>query len=236
MDSSGKDGMMKVAGPWAAFYKSGAGNIYPDENLIRLVRGKYAEIPRSGRMLDVGFGIGGNLLFFAQSGFEAHGLEVSEESIKAAKELGSRAGAELQLGLLTSTELPYPDDHFDLVLSWNAVYYYGKRPLVVKAVEEFRRVLHPDGVLLMSVIHPNSFMVPRLSGDLGEGANRIDRESPHDTRLGMEIFYEGSSSGWRRILACFQEIEEGYAEADLFVPNRRDAWRLFLARKGTVTE
>jgi len=37
------------------------------------------------------------------------------------------------------------------------------------------------------------------------------------------------------LLSGFQDVEEGYAEADLFVPERRDAWRLFLARKGAAS-
>ena len=224
---------MKGSERWAAFYRTGTGNVYSDENLLRLVRGKYAPVPRSGRVLDVGFGIGGNLIMLAQSGYEAHGLEVSQESIEAARTLASQAGVDLHLGLLTGTGLPYPDEHFDILVSWNAVYYYGARPLVFEAIEEFRRVLRPGGVLLISMIHPNSFMARRLSDDLGNGTHRIDRESPHDTRFGMEIFYDGTSSGWRSLLAGFQEIEEGYAESDLFVPQRRDAWRLFLARKGS---
>lgn len=234
MSASGQDNMTQVAEKWGSFYGAGAGNVYPDENLVRLIKGEYADIPGSGRVLDVGFGIGGNLVFLAQAGFEAHGLEVSEESVKAAEELSAQMAVDLHLGLLTSTDLPYPDCHFDMIVSWCAIYYYGQRQLIVDAVQEFHRALRPGGVLLMSVTHPNSFMVRRLSDDLGEGTRRIDRDSHHDNRLGMEIFYDPTSSGWRRILAGFQEVEEGYFEVDLFNADRRDAWRLFLARKATA--
>lgn len=216
---------------WAAFYSAGAGNVYPDENIVRLLRGKYADVPRSGRALDVGFGRGANLVFLARSGFEAHGLEVSQASVDAALPLAAQAGVKLTVGLLSGTTLPYPDGYFDLILSWGAVYYYGARALVAEALNDFHRVLRPGGALLMSVIHPNSFMVRRLSDDLGDGAHRIDRDDPHDNRFGMQIFYDGTSSGWRRLLARFDEVDEGYAEIDLFAPKRRDAWRLFLARK-----
>ena len=173
---------------WGAFYRQGRGNVYPDENLVRLVRGKYADIPRSGRALDVGF-------------------EVSQDSIEAATQLAEQAGVTLQLGQLSGTHLPYPDGHFDLVISWGAVYYYGSRTLVTAAIQEFHRVIRDGGVLLMSVIHPNSFMVRRFSGDLGDGAHQIDREDPHDNRFGMTIFYDGSSSGWRRFISVFEDVE-----------------------------
>jgi SAM-dependent methyltransferase len=219
------------ADKWAAFYGSGQGNQLPDENLVRLVRGRYGEIPRSGRVLDVGFGRGANLIMFAHSGFECHGLEVSEESIEAAKELACRAGVNLSLGLLSGTGIPFPDNHFDIILSWGAVYYHGNRTLVAEAIKEFHRAIRVGGVLLMSVIHPNSFMVRRLSDDLGDSAHLIDREDPHDNRYGLKIFYEATSSGWRLLLSVFDEVEEGYAEIDLFAPKRRDAWRFLLARK-----
>ncbi len=73
MSSHGQDNNANGSERWAAFYRTGMGNVYPDENLVRLVKGRYAEVPRSGRVLDVGFGIGGNLIMLAQSGFEAHG-------------------------------------------------------------------------------------------------------------------------------------------------------------------
>lgn len=228
--------MLAGAEQWASFYRSGRGNVYPDENLVRLLKGNYADIPRVGRMLDVGFGRGANLVLFAQSGFDAHGLEVSEDSVKAGETLAAQRGVHLTLGLLRGTSLPYPDDYFDLVISWGAVYYHGTRSSVAAAIEGFYRVLRPGGVLLLSVIHPNSFMVRRLSNDLGDGAHEIDRDDPHDNRFGMKIFYDGTSSGWRRLLTSFSQVEEGYAEADLFVPQRRDAWRLFLARTGTVSQ
>jgi len=143
--------------------------------------------------LDIGFGRGANLMLLAQSEFEAYGLEVSQESVDAAREMAARVNTNLQLDLLEGTDLPFEDSFYDLVVSWNAVYCYGQRSNVHDAIEEMRSVLKPGGVLLMSVIHPGSFMTRRLS---------------------------------------FDEVEEGYAESGLFDPERRDAWRLFLARKG----
>ncbi len=194
------------------------GYTFPDENVVRLVRGNYGELPRSGRVLDVGFGSGSNLVMFAHEGFEAYGLEVHEDIIRAAKGLAAQTGTELHLSLLTGTNLPFPDSHFNIVLSWGAVYYHGTRSRVSRAIDEFHRVLRPDGVLLLSVIHPNSFMVPRLSDDLGNGSHEIIGSSPHDNRVGMKIFYDGRSSACRRLLAGFNRVDEGYVEFDLFAP------------------
>jgi SAM-dependent methyltransferase len=207
---------------------------FPDENLVRLVKGRYVELPKTGRVLDVGFGGGANLIMCAQQGFEAYGLEVCQEIVDAVRKQAEQLyGINLNLDVLTDTNLPYPDGYFDIIISWNAVYYFGKRSLVQAAITEFHRALRPGGVLLLSVIHPNSWMVRRLSDRIGdEGGHLIDRPSEHDNRFGMEIFYDGTSSGWRRLLSDFKTIEEGYAEADLFAPGLREAWRLFMAIKG----
>jgi SAM-dependent methyltransferase len=218
---------------WGAFYSAGTGSMFPDESLVRLFRGKFVDVPRSGRVLDVGFGTGNNLVMIAQCGYEAHGLEVAEECLVAAQRLAEPAGVSLTLGLLDGTKLPYPDGHFDVVVSWNAIYYYGARSLVRDALSDFHRVLRRGGVLLLSVPHPNNALARRLSDDQGDGVHRIEKAFALDNRQGSAIFFEPTSSGWRRLLGDFDEIEEGYAEADLFSPGRRLAWRLFLARKGT---
>jgi SAM-dependent methyltransferase len=182
-------------------------------------------------MVDVGFGRGGNLMLFARSGYETHGLEVSQESVNAARQLAAAENKALTLGLIEGTSLPYADSFFDIIVSWNAVYYFETRTRVREAIADFHRVLRPGGVLLMSLIHPNSFMIRRLTDAQDDGAYLIDRADPHDNRHGSRIFFDPTSSGWRALLSPFAAIEEGYAEADLFVPARRDAWRLFLARK-----
>lgn len=222
---------MKTADAWAAFYRSGIGLAMPDENLLRILRGRYVALPKGGRALEVGFGSGNNLVLLANSGYETHGLEVTQECIASAEGLGAQHGVAFDLSLLSGPALPYPDRHFSLVVSWAAVYYFGTRALVQQAISEFYRVLDFGGALLLSVIHPNSFMAGRLSADLGDGRHVIERASPNDNRAGMEIFYDATSSGWRRMLGEFEEIEEGYVEYDLFNPGRRNASRMFLARK-----
>ena len=224
------------AAKWGAFYAGGTGSMFPDESLVRLFRGRFVNIPRGGRVLDVGFGTGNNLVMVAESGYEAHGLEVAEECLAAARRLAESAGVSLTLGLLDGTKLPYPDAHFDVVLSWNAVYYHGARSTVAEALADFHRVLRPGGVLLLSVPHPNNALARRLSNDQGDGVHRIEKAFALDNRQGSAIFFEPTSSGWRRLLSCFDDVEEGYAEADLFAPGRRLAWRLFLALKGPLAQ
>ncbi len=222
----------KASARWHDFYSSGSGNTLPDENIVRLIKGtSYADMPRSGRAIDIGFGRGATLMFLSDAGFETHGLEVSQASVKAAEEWARSSGRKVTLGLIDGPRLSYDNGFFDLIVSWNAVYYFGSRSLVHDALKEFRRVLAPGGAVLLSVIHPNSNMVRRLRlVDPVEGTHEIESEAPWDNRKGLEIFYEPTSTGWRKLLSHFGEVEEGFIEVDLFAPDAREAWRLFLAR------
>lgn len=214
---------------WAEYYNQGMGNWYPDENLVRIVRGDYISLPDSGRVLDIGFGVGANMLLFAREGYEVHGLEVSEESLAMAESLSEEGGFDLELGLIEGTTLPYPTGSFDIVLSWNSIYYHGSRTEVKAAIDEVHRVLQPGGVFLLSVPHPDSQLTNRLSEEKEDGTHVI-LESRRDTREGTEIFFESTIRGWEELLSKFQEVRNGGARFDLF-GERQDAWRYFLARK-----
>jgi SAM-dependent methyltransferase len=68
-------------------------------------------------------------------------------------------------------EIPFPDDYFDVVMSWGLVEHIVGGYL--QALKEMRRVLKPDGLLL---IHPGLFY-----SDIGNhlGEFRFAREEPY---------------------------------------------------------
>jgi len=72
------------------------------------------------RVLDIGCGKGYLLADLAESlpGLQVHGLDISRYAIEHAKE--EVRGA---LACGTATALPFPDRHFDLVLSLNTLHY-----------------------------------------------------------------------------------------------------------------
>ena len=67
---------------WSDIYKSGSNNLnYPNENLVRLIHYLYADKDKSKlKLLDFGFGSGNNLKHLAGSGFDEHGVEISEHA------------------------------------------------------------------------------------------------------------------------------------------------------------
>jgi len=96
----------------------------------------------SGRSLDVGCAAGFFMAAARESGFEAHGLEISETIASHARE---RFGFDtIHIGTLQSA--PYPPGHFDLITMWDVVeHVVDPVALLVKA----RELLRPGGLLVI---------------------------------------------------------------------------------------
>jgi len=88
------------------------------------------------RILDVGAGKGFLLYDFTMllPGIEVYGIDISEYALEHSKE---EVRDRLQVG--NATSLPFPDDHFDLVISLNALHNLHCYDLD-KALREIERV------------------------------------------------------------------------------------------------
>jgi len=106
------------------------------------------EIPRPRAILDVGCGTG-RLLQSASARFpgaELVGVDPAPEMVRQAK---LRAGDISAMGfqLASAEELPFPDQHFDLVFSTLTFHHWADQR---KAVAEVGRVLAPSGRWLLA--------------------------------------------------------------------------------------
>jgi SAM-dependent methyltransferase len=106
-----------------------------------LLDGVYAG-RRDLRILDAGCGTGGDALFLRRYGTVV-GLDYAPE---AAALVGGRLPGRFARGSVL--DLPFADDSFDLVTSFDVLYHRGV-PDEVAALREARRVLRPGGRLLL---------------------------------------------------------------------------------------
>ena len=99
-----------------------------------------------GAALDVGCGPGLLLAVLARQYPELHlaGLDIAPEMVRVARErMGNRA--DIRLG--DAEALPWPDASFNYVFCVDSFHHY---PNPQRALIEFRRVLTPDGRLLLA--------------------------------------------------------------------------------------
>jgi SAM-dependent methyltransferase len=95
------------------------------------------------RILDVGCGTGGNLMWLAQLG-QVQGLDVSPIAIYF-----TRRRADWPLAQASALSIPYPDQSFDLVTVFDVLYHRWVSD-DSQVVAELWRVLKPGGWLLLT--------------------------------------------------------------------------------------
>ena len=138
--------------------------------------------PRPGlRILDAGCGRGEVLLACARAGAEVAGVDYSRDAVEITREtLAEFPDADVRRGDVT--DLPWEDGTFDRALFADVIEHLDP-PQTVTALSELRRVLRPDGYLVVrtapnrlfkDVGWPLSRPFVRAVGH-GDIADRVDR-------------------------------------------------------------
>lgn len=103
-------------------YKSSGINYqrrYPNEELCRFMGRNFFYIKKNKRkkikILETGCGSGGNLWMIAEEGFSTYGIDLSEESIKIAKNLFKKKRINGFFKIGNFAEMPYKNFFFDSV-------------------------------------------------------------------------------------------------------------------------
>ena len=103
------------------------------------------------RLLEIGCGSGGICNYFGlhpSRRFEVHGVDVKD----------SRMTIEgYDFRLISDTNLPYPDQYFDVVISNHVIEHVGDEDAQLHHLQEIRRVLNSSGVGYLAV--PNRWML-----------------------------------------------------------------------------
>ena len=137
-----------------------------------------------GKVLDCG--AGGPvppLALFHQHGFEAWGIDTSEEQLDRARQFCQEQGIELHLRSGDMRRIPFEDETFDYVYEHYSMCHLSKQD-TAQAVSEMVRVLRPGGLCLLGVISldcwPKSFFgEEREPGEywMEEGGHGLTRHS-----------------------------------------------------------
>jgi SAM-dependent methyltransferase len=105
-----------------------------------------ATLCSNARVLDAACGEGYGAALVAGVAQEVVGVDVSETAIGHARaRYGGQEGLDFQVADCTS--LPFPDQHFDRVVSFETIEHLQDQ---AGMLAEFRRVLSPEGLLILS--------------------------------------------------------------------------------------
>jgi SAM-dependent methyltransferase len=108
-------------------------------------------LPKNGRILEAGCGIGRWVVWLRRKGYQVVGMDFSEEALHRVE----RHVPETPVARADLFAIPAAAATFDAILSLGVVEHAvgGPQP----ALQELRRVLKPDGLLLLSVPFNNLF-------------------------------------------------------------------------------
>lgn len=98
-------------------------------------------------VLDLGAGVGRHAIALAKNGFQVTALDAAPEGLAAID--AADEGLTTVLGRMD--ELPFEDNSFHHVLSWNVI-YHGDENILLKTIAEIRRVLKPGGTYMGTML------------------------------------------------------------------------------------
>lgn len=102
------------------------------------------------RILDLGFGAGRHVAYLTREGFEVCGIDISPRGLELTQAWLQREGLHADLRLSDMTVIPYPDQHFDAVIS-TYVIHHNTLDNIRRCMTEIQRVLVPGGKVLLIV-------------------------------------------------------------------------------------
>jgi len=109
------------------------------------------------RVLDLGCGAGRHTVYLTKIGFFVVGSDISTTGLNLSEKwLGKERIKNYCLVEHDMTELPFPDGHFDAVISVNVIHH---NPLnkIERTVSEVRRVLKKGGLFLSTTSSTNDY-------------------------------------------------------------------------------
>ncbi|MEO8601004.1 MAG: class I SAM-dependent methyltransferase [bacterium] len=145
-----------------ATWRIEAGAVTTDECDRKLITPRLLEyLPRDGLIVDAGCGTAKWVIFLRRLGYRVVGIDISLEASRRAR----RAAPDTPIVVADAQRTPLPDASVDAILSLGVVEHDEAGPQA--ALRELRRILRPDGVLMLEVPFDN--LLRRLL------TNHIDR-------------------------------------------------------------
>jgi ubiquinone/menaquinone biosynthesis C-methylase UbiE len=134
---------------------------------------------RGKRLLEIGCGLGTDLLQFAHAGALVSGVDLTSASIELVRKRFALECIRVDAQVADAEHLPFADNSFDVVYSFGVLHH---TPDTQMAIAEVYRVLKPGGLIIIMLYHKNSIhvylgaLLYRISHTLRPGARSLVEE------------------------------------------------------------
>jgi len=122
---------------------------------------EYAQFNRwaGKKILEVGCGVGSDLLRFAMAGAQVVGIDLSPKSVFLARSRLHTYNCRGDVFAADAEDLPFEDDEFELTYSWGVLHH---TPNPERAIQEIYRVTKPGGEICIMLYHRHSLVALQL--------------------------------------------------------------------------
>jgi SAM-dependent methyltransferase len=168
----------------AAFYDETLPSHVTEHYLEKRTRFIASRCPPPARVLDVGCGTGALAGRLAGVGYEVVGLDPSQGMLDVMKE----RAPEVEATHGSATEMPFPDDEFDLSYSVATMHHIAEPEAVRRALTEMVRVVNPAGRILVWDHNPRNPYWPYLM-------RRVPQDRGDERLIGLEELRSGLQAG-----------------------------------------
>lgn len=104
------------------------------------------------KVLDCGAGgVLPPLILFNQRRYETHGIDISDTQVQKAKEFSNELGIDLNIIKGNMRKLPYENESFSFVYSYNTIFHLTKADIKI-ALNEITRVLKRNGLFYVNFL------------------------------------------------------------------------------------
>ena len=169
---------------------------------------------RGARLLEIGCGMGTDLLQFARGGARCTGIDLTPRSVEISRHRFGLYDIDATFMIADGEQLPFASETFDVVYS-NGVLHHT--PDTAGAIREVHRVLRPGGIAKVMLYHRNSLnywveIILRrglLGGEFLRGRSaeeimsRVIEFSDHNARPLVKVY---SRSEARALFGEFSEV------------------------------
>lgn len=181
-------------------------NAAPVYTFLSFILARQSELSLGKKILDCG--AGGPLpplILFHQQGFEAWGIDVSDEQLLRAQAFCKEHGADLHLQKGDMRQIPFEDETFDFVYEQYSMCHLTKRDTGV-AIGEMRRVQKKGGLCFLGVISTDTW--PPLGREIEPGEFWTEED-------GQEVIHSAFTD---------EEADQLVSGWDVLLKERRTSW------------
>lgn len=120
----------------------------PNKRVLDIVRICFDYQLKDKRIIELGAGSGSDIISLVQEGAKGFALDFSRQAIRAIKYWAKKKKVDVETVKADIKNIPYPDNHFDLVYSVGLMEHFKN---YVSLLKEQIRVIKPGGFLLIDV-------------------------------------------------------------------------------------